>query len=139
MGDTFMGPGNASPNGDKVFKTMKAGEAISKGEILVISGVADDGYTVILADVDAVATSGVIGVAAEDIASGAWGRVQIAGFCDYMITDENVAAGQMLIPDATAGAATGAAISTANSTGFGQALADDASTLLSAAILWRKL
>ena len=132
-----QGPGNLSP--DKHYMQFLAAEAIDRGECVCVSNTADDGYTVVLSDVDAVATSAVIGVAAEDIASGAWGKVQIAGFCDYIITDENVAAGQMLIPDATAGAATGAAISTANSTGFGQALADDATALLSAAMLWRRM
>ena len=37
---SYQGPGNAVP--DKEFKVCKAGEAIDKGECVVISSVADD-------------------------------------------------------------------------------------------------
>ena len=127
------GPGNeAAP---KRFENFKAGEAISKGEVVAISGTADDGYTVVLADVDAAATYFVKGVATADVASGDWGVFQTYGWCEYIVTDGNVADGQVLIADATPGAATGAAHGTAANGIFGQAYAADASTLLTAAFI----
>ena len=134
-----QGPGNLVA--DKHYMQFLAGEAISRGEIVSVSAdeTTDTGYAVILADTDVATSLAVIGVAAEDIADGAWGKIQIAGFCDYMVTDGSVAEGQLLHPCSTAGAADSTAITTANSMGFGIALADDSSTTLTAAYLFRRI
>lgn len=128
------GPGNENP--EKEFFWAKAGEAISRGETVCWSHAAADGYTVILTDNDAAATAVTNGVATSDVASGSWGKFQRRGLGDYLVTDGNVAAGQILLSDATAGAATGVAYGTATNLNFGQAIAADSGTLCTSYILW---
>lgn len=84
-----QGPGNLVP--DVEFKTFKANGAIAKGEVVQFYGTT--GYTVDQCD----ATSAPIGVAMEAIADGEWGKIQVAGHCDYVINDgTDVVAGDVL-------------------------------------------
>lgn len=131
-----VGTGEGNPNPQTYYETVKAGVAISKGQLVTISHSAADGYTVVLANSGAVATGKVFGVAKEAIASGSFGEVIVKGFCDYMVTDGGVTSGQALLSGGTAGAAHGAAITTANSYIFGQAMAADSGTVLTAAMIF---
>lgn len=78
------GPGNLVPYTEK--RLFLAAETIAKGKVVTFSGAT--GYTI------AVCSNVLppIGVAAEAIASGAWGFVVVHGFCDAVIcTATNVA------------------------------------------------
>ena len=102
------GPGNLFP--EKKFVTMKNthGSAITKGQWVAIDIVDDNGYTVVLADIDAVGTAKAIGVVADtSIADDAFGRIQVGGFCDFAVVATTVAAGDFLAASSTAGTATG--------------------------------
>ena len=136
------GPGNLNPV--KSFLKFKAGASITKGNLVSISTSADDGYTVVVTDGDAVTTCVPIGVAAETAASGAWFDVQVGGFCDYMTAATSVVAGDLLISGTLAGTAYGvdltdlATSAALHATIFGQALADDDSGVLRAALIFNK-
>lgn len=132
-----QGPGNLVP--DKHFVQCLAAEAISKGEIVALCVTAADGYTVVLADSGAVTTQIVYGVSTEEIADAAWGKIQVAGFCDYIVTDGGVTAGQMLVASGTAGMASGVIITTANSTAFAHSLTADTGAVATDVLLYRVL
>jgi hypothetical protein len=87
--DVSSGPGNAAPATE--IRTMKATAAtIAKGDIVSLSG--ETGYTVVKC------TNVMVpcGVAAENFAASAWGKVVTSGFCDFLtcettnIADTNV-------------------------------------------------
>ena len=136
-----QGPGNLSP--EKEFKTVKNthGAAITKGQWVAIDTVDDNGYTVVLADVDAVGTALAVGVVADaSIADDAFGRIQVSGFCDYATGDTNVAAGDFLAIGSTAGTVTGYDLTDMGTPALahflicGQAYADDASGVVTCMI-----
>jgi len=71
------GPGNTTPG--TVFKEMQATAAtIAKGDIVALS--TDSGYTII----KCTNVMSPIGVAAEDFAASAWGKVIVRGFCSFL-------------------------------------------------------
>ena len=95
-----QGPGNLVPNSEKV--DFLAGEDISEGEVVCLETAKGAGsYEILLVDTDAAATSIVVGVAAEDIAEGAWGEVYVSGYCPKVRTDAGVAVGEPLVPHDT--------------------------------------
>lgn len=129
-GPTIVGIGtHGTDQPYKVFRKFKAGNAVAKGDLLQYSATADDGVTV----VDAAASTFVACVAAEDAASGDYFLGQVKGFCDYITTDGTVAASGALVPGAAV--ADSVAIASATAFTFGFALADDAGTVLSAAVI----
>ena len=131
------GQGPLSPYPDKEFKQFLAGEAISKGDWVTYLDASTTGYTIQKLDTDDTNKISFGGVAAEDIASGSWGRVQIAGFCDYFTTDGNIAAGSPITATATAGACGVGTVGTHDIMGI--ALAADSSTTCTAGIIFKRL
>jgi len=128
---TITGNSGYGDQADKSFAQFKAGEDIDKGAPVYISTVADDGITVLMAKAD----TPMVGIATEDADEGAFFKAQTKGFCEYILTDGGVTSGQMLIPgtDVCDSVAIGSADAAEAWVGFGIALADDASTVLSAA------
>ena len=127
------GQGPLSPYPNTVTKQFLAAEAIAKGEWVSLFDASETGYTVGLLDSDDTNKLG-IGVAAEAIASGSWGRVIVAGFVPYMVTDGNIAAGSPLTSTATAGACGVGTIGTHHI--YGMALKADSGTVCTAAVLY---
>lgn len=121
---------------DKTFAVFKANEAFAKGDIAVMLASAADGYTVEEADA---ADEPVVGVATEAVAADKFGLFQTKGFNDYLITNDGVAAGELLISSATAGAADGVAIGSADAAEaalhFGWAYAADGGTTMTAGVM----
>jgi len=98
-----------------------------------------DGNTIAGSDVDAnnPTLTLVIGFAKESGTVGEWIEVVVAGFCDYIITDNSVEAGDYLIATTAEGVVGG----TAGEGGAGSvveamALQDDSGTTLTAAIVF---
>lgn len=76
------------------YLTVKAGEAIVKGNLVAISDAADDGYTVVAADYNDIPA----GVATASVASGEMVKIQVKGIGAVdMFTAEPVAAGTLLV------------------------------------------
>lgn len=130
-----QGPGNLVPYTEK--QLFLAAEAISKGDVVTFSGAT--GYTIA---VGAIALP-VVGVAAEDIASGAWGKVIVHGFCDYLTcTTTDVPDKAYLFQAATgdcigtASAATGAAYV---GPAFGVSLQAQTGTTITAAWIFKNI
>lgn len=102
-----QGPGNVVPDSRK--KMFLAGGAVTEGQIVTLDvGAASDtavAYTIEPADSDGTNLDLVVGVAAEDIAAGAWGEVYVAGYCPKVLTDGGVAIGDPLVPHTVAGEA----------------------------------
>ena len=89
------------------FVRLYASEAITKGDVLCLdfantagtsTGAQGFGNHVKIVRADTVITTQAIGVAAEVIASGDLGRVQVGGYCDFAKTDGSATAtGQLLV------------------------------------------
>lgn len=113
-----------------VFRKVKAGEAITKGNRLQWSATADDGVTVLIGTDDTITA----GIALQTAASGAYLLMQTSGLgLVDLVTSNAVAAGELIHPHAsTGGAVEGTAISAATTADIigmvGLALADDSST-----------
>ena len=127
-----QGPMDLVPH--TVTKPFLAAEAIAKGELVGFFDASTTGYTVGQLDLDDTNKIG-IGVAAEAIASGAWGQVIVGGFVPYMVTDGNIAAGSPITATTTAGAAGVGTLGTHQI--YGMALAADSGTVCTAAVLYR--
>jgi len=142
-----QGPGNNVP--DSHTKMFKCAATITKGWAVALSGEdAVDALQVTYGEAAYKhgttiegAITGVhdaihgIGFAKESGVLGGWIEVVVGGFCDYIVTDGSVVEGDHLVPTASAGVVEGTAGTTSSILGFGIALIDDASTLLTAAIV----
>lgn len=111
------------------FMNVKAGEAITAGNVVAWSASADDGYTVVIAGT----TSVPCGVAMTDADSGDFFRMQTKGLNQVaLVTDGGVADGEYIY--CAASGAVDSAVVTGVGTGdlygrvVGVALADDSST-----------
>lgn len=102
-----QGPGNLVPDGVK--KPFLAGSAITEGQVVCLdvgaATAAAVAYTIDPADSDGTNLDVVVGVAAEDIASGSWGDVYVKGYCPKVLTDGTAAIGDFLVPHTVAGEA----------------------------------
>lgn len=126
------GPGNPVPA--TVYREMlDSGSGIAKGDIVALSGTT--GYTVIKGT--NILTP--IGVAAETIAAGKWGKIITAGFCDYLTcTAANITDTHLLYCDASsdaAGLVAGTDLGVQNMAIIGVALQDQAGTTITAAYI----
>lgn len=93
------------PAGDShfgIFAPFKATAAITRGSPVSVDSNGD------IADSATATLSRVIGVAAEDIASGEVGLVQTYGYCDYLTTDGNLATTDLVVQALDGGIAGGA-------------------------------
>ena len=93
-----QGPGNLVPDSDT--KEFLAGEAIAIGELVALSTAATGtarGYTVVLADSGAAATTIVVGVASAAVADGDWGTFYTGGYVPMVKTDGSVSLGDWLV------------------------------------------
>jgi hypothetical protein len=100
-----------------------------------------DGTTIAAADLDAADPSigaGAFGVAKEGGTVGQWIDVVVGGYCDYVVTDQSVEEGDILIPTAAAGVCEGTAGETGSILGFGVALVDDTAAVLTKAMIFNK-
>lgn len=126
---TISGASGYTAQADYVERPVKAGEDITKGDVLCWDATDDDGITVAIAG----ATSIPCGVALTDADDGAYFRMQTRGLNKVALTtDGGVAAGHVLYADAS-GAVDSSAIGSITDGDFallkvGVALADDAST-----------
>jgi hypothetical protein len=147
------GPSNKIPFSRVV--SLCCGVAVAKGEpvgfadsaavaSLVTSygtGSFIDGTVIAPADLDAnnpALGAGAFGVAKIGGAVGDWIPVVVGGFCDYVVTDNSVEEGDILIPTTGAGVAGGTAGETGDILGFGVALVDDTGTVLTKAMIFNK-
>jgi hypothetical protein len=135
-----QGPGNLVPDSEQ--RQFLAAAAIGRGQVVTLdigaSGIAK-GYTVEPADSDGTNLDLVVGVAAEDIASGAWGNVVVSGYCAYVLTDGSVAIGDPLVPHTVAGEASTMAAGEEHLV-FGMALSTDTGTTeYSDAIIFKRV
>ncbi|HUV62947.1 MAG TPA: hypothetical protein VMW24_03560, partial [Sedimentisphaerales bacterium] len=97
--EVSSGPGNAVA-GTEVREMKATAAAIAKGDIVSLSG--ETGYTILKC------TNAMVpcGVAAEDFAASAWGKVVTAGFCDYLTcTGTDIVDLDLLYVDANSDAA----------------------------------
>jgi|GEM_PF-4971818 len=85
-----IGAGPSNLVAEQVVQSFYASEAIAKGEPVAL---VTNGYTAAKCNT----TDVCIGIAKEAIASGSWGEVIRSGWCDYIVTDENVAAGVLYV------------------------------------------
>jgi len=95
-----IGPGPANLVAHDDIKSFLAGEAIAAGQLVSLDGSASGearGYTVVLANSGAAATTYVVGIAKAAIASGSWGQVYVGGYVPVVKTDNGVAAGDFLV------------------------------------------
>lgn len=134
-----QGPGNLVP--DSEFKMFLAGAAITKGQCVSLkTGDGTASYTVVLADSNSTPVQPAIGVAAEAIASGAWGKIIVSGYAPQVLSGGSVAAGDYLIPDTTAGTAVSGTLGTNDGLFFGIALsADTGSPVFCDAIIYKRI
>jgi len=121
-----QGPGNLVPDSEK--KQYLASAAITKGQVVaLVTGAGTASYSIVAADSDGTNLDVVVGVAAESIASGAWGDVYVSGYCPYVLTDGTVAVGDPLVPHTVAGEASVMAAGEEHIR-FGHALSTDTGT-----------
>jgi len=121
MSNVRQARGNKVP--DSTIRSYLASEAIDAGEcVSIVSEASAVGYEVKLS----VAANATIGIAKDDIASGAWGDVYVGGYCPSALGDAAIAAGNAISAHAsTAGTCDTATLGAAVSI-FGEALTDDA-------------
>ncbi len=103
---------------------------VSSGEPVAVDGTAADPRT-----------AGVVlglrpigGGLGGNIVKDAYGYIQVGGFCDYITTDNSIAAGDLLISGAAV--ADAGTLGTDDGAAFGVALQADSGTTLTAAILF---
>ena len=126
-GPTIQGVGtHGTDQPYKVFRKFKAATNLSKGTLVQMSNL--DGVNVSAA----AASTFVVGVMAEDALSGEYCKVQVKGYCDYIVTDGGVTSTQALVPTSS-GVCDSVAGASATVFRFGVALADDVGTVLSSA------
>jgi hypothetical protein len=128
------GPGNLVP--DTEYKQFLCTATVVKGDVVTASGTTGAGCA------PASNILPPIGVAAESGLTGDWIKVITAGFCDYVTVATGAHTGEMLYAVAggdCTGAAYGTHIGTQGGGIFGIALQDHATTVLTAAHIFKRL
>lgn len=134
-----QGPGNLVP--DTEYKYFLASTAITLGQCVSMeTGKGSASYSIVLADSNSSPVQPAIGVAAEAIASGAWGKVIVKGYAAQVLCGGSVAAGDHLVPSTTAGTAVSGTLGTDDGLFFGIALsADTGSPVYADAIIYGRI
>lgn len=127
---------------ERVFRTCHNGNAsdpLVPGDVVEyeLAATADyPGVSVVDGTAADPLTAGVVigaGLAGGNIAAGAFGLMQVSGFCSLITTDTTIAAGDPLI--GAAAVADQGTLGTNDGAMFGVALAADSSTTLTSAVL----